>query len=461
MTTSAVSYTGAEVVATPLPSGAEVAVTRSEAVTLAHGGSGKGKGAGSKTAKSSLEAVARSEAADSKGGGKCGENGSTSEEQPAWPHVRCQNCPAISKWSKMFNTNKEEADWDPEVRRLYMCVQCVMVVYSCSEGEAQAKVMGQRKTPAWARRESDKWKTAQRDVKERLTGLTKRGRREMTKEFLKDCFAPYGKFICQKITAKQQREKGSEEYHELLEKLGTLTDPEEVKATLKRMDEIEQELEEERALAFKSHAPEVQARFLNASDYSDEFINLGPGYKMCAFYFCCAGHAWCPCHTFCTSKAWPRKKEDPLATGQVWVCPRSSCWSNYKTKFGMVVELRIRGVSYWLRAPVKSWDAKDLQGCMLEQELKPSTPEELFECLKSIRPSSLEDLFDVCTASDVKPGVDHTQCFKLRRPELLDNIKEFKWDDIFAQFDVKHVPPPTKKQLKAMRKAQWAGNSGS
>ena len=67
MTTSAVSYTGEKVVATPLPSGAEVAVTRSEAVTLAHGGSGKGKGAGSKTAKSSLEAVARSEAADSKG----------------------------------------------------------------------------------------------------------------------------------------------------------------------------------------------------------------------------------------------------------------------------------------------------------------------------------------------------------------------------------------------------------
>ena len=155
----------------------------------------------------------------------------------------------------------------------------------------------------------------------------------MTKDSLLEAFAPYAKFIFQKITAKEQREKGSVEYDELLGALGHLKCPEEIKKVLQRMEEIERQMEEERAVAFKSHAPEVQDRFLRASDYADEFINMGPGYQLRAYYFCCAGPEWSKCHTFCTSKAWPRKKEDPMATGQIWYCPRADCWANYKAGF--------------------------------------------------------------------------------------------------------------------------------
>ena len=106
----------------------------------------------------------------------------------------------------------------------------------------------------------------------------------------------------------------------------------------------------------------------------------------------------------------------------------------------MLVEFVIYDKSYWLRAPVKTWDAKDLQACMLEQNHQPQNPEDLFRVLKTICPTNSKELFETCSKGEVKNGVDPSKVFKFRNPALIKKIPEFQWDAIFAQAGLKLNP---------------------
>ena len=186
----------------------------------------------------------------------------------------------------------------------------------------------------------------------------------------------------------------------------TATSKDEIDRIMKRLEAIEAQLEAERMEAFKSHPIEVQNRFVAVCDYLDEFINLGPGYRLACWYFCQSGHVWMKCNTFTPSKAWGRKHADYGASGQKWRCPRKHCWTNYTTKYGMIVQLDIRGKSYFGKAPCKDWDSLEIQAGMIEQELDPKTPEELWERIYDVHPNNFGDLFQQCKAHEVKPDVD-------------------------------------------------------
>ena len=71
---------------------------------------------------------------------------------------------------------------------------------------------------------------------------------------------------------------------------------------------------------------------------------------------------------------------------------------------------------------------------MLEQHLKPATPEELYDRLEQIRPTDFGDLFQPCTQAEVKEGVDGSYVFKVRSKELLAQVPDLVWDTIFAVF---------------------------
>jgi hypothetical protein len=277
-------------------------------------------------------------------------------------------------------------------------------------------------------------------INEKCSGLTKSGKREFAKEMLLDMFAPYAKFMCQKQTAMELREKGSIEYDELLSSLPTLKDPAEIKRVLARMEAIDAQLESERMIAFASHDQPTQDRFIAASDYADEFINLGPGYTLCAWYVCLADHGgqW-PCRTFALAKAWPRKHEDPLAFKQTWSCPCYECAVRYRTKFGMVSQMTIRGTAYWFRTPVKDWDTLDMQAWGLEQFLakeKLTSPEKLYASLPAVRPIAFDELFTPTPAHKLKPGVDPTMVFTFKSKEVFESLPVFEWMNIFAIFHV-------------------------
>ena len=53
----------------------------------------------------------------------------------------------------------------------------------------------------------------------------------------------------------------------------------------------------------------------------------------------------------------------------------------FRSSFGMLIEIFSEGETYYMRAPVKPFDVIDLVGLKLEEELKPSTPEELYAAL--------------------------------------------------------------------------------
>ena len=355
----------------------------------------------------------------------------------AWPQVVCDQCKQVTDiWKNMSATAIEDADSDDWYWE-YICKLCMMAS-GMTLAEAEAKILGQRSTPNWARKSRATFKEAQSNINQMHLALSKKGKRELCKSWILEAFAPYAGFIARKLLAKQLRAQNSLEYDALLESLPKETDPAKVTSIIQQMAVIEEALENERMIAVESHAPEIQTRFIAAADYCDEFINLGAGFVLRAWYICGACHATSdgsPCLHFAMAKAWPRKLEDPLAAKQAWTCALYSCWKKYSTNYGMIAELTVGNDTFWYRVPCKDWDTLDLQACMIEQELKPMSPEELYASLPSIKPSRFEDLFSV-TKKPLRDGVDGSMVFEITDKKTWLAMPALPWQTIFAKFHV-------------------------
>ena len=75
---------------------------------------------------------------------------------------------------------------------------------------------------------------------------------------------------------------------------------------------------------------------------------------------------------------------------------------------------------------------------MLEQELKPSSLEELYVSLDQIKPTDFDDIIVVNGESDVKQGVAAEFTWRIKSPEVLSMIPKFAWSDIFGRFHLEH-----------------------
>ena len=124
---------------------------------------------------------------------------------------------------------------------------------------------------------------------------------------------------------------------------------------------------------------------------------------------------------------------DPMASRQKWTCTRKDCWKKYKAGYGMIVQMRLRGIEYFIRAECKDWDARDLQACMIEDVHSAyKTPEEVYAALERIRPTNFGDLFRQATVAEVNRGVGPTATYIVRSQELMNNMPEFTWEMIFS-----------------------------
>ena len=104
---------------------------------------------------------------------------------------------------------------------------------------------------------------------------------------------------------------------------------------------------------------------------------------MVAYYLCrCTHGSNEACSTIILSKTWNRKYEDdPLHSHQAWYC--NICATKYQVQYGMLIEIFNNGETMYVRAPVKPFDIRDLHGLKFEEELKPETPEALYEAIPS------------------------------------------------------------------------------
>ena len=87
-------------------------------------------------------------------------------------------------------------------------------------------------------------------------------------------------------------------------------------------------------------------KWWRAGQYSDRFIPDTDGRGSFDFWYLCQGNTGDgnKCYTVISANAWKRKKEDPLATGQVWYCPVCCC--RYRTSMGTLCEWRFGGQCY-------------------------------------------------------------------------------------------------------------------
>ena len=127
-----------------------------------------------------------------------------------------------------------------------------------------------------------------------------------------------------------------------------------------------------------------------AAGYTDEWYHI-PDKKVSfrTFYLC--GRKWGTerCHTLTVSSLWNRLHQDPIASGQRWYCP--VCEARYKPANGVMVEMLIQGVSYYIKAPFPTDDIIDLKAMAVETyHAGAQSPEELLKAIPEAHPLGAE-----------------------------------------------------------------------
>ena len=139
-----------------------------------------------------------------------------------------------------------------------------------------------------------------------------------------------------------------------------------------------------------------------AADYSDQWFS-NKKFEFNVYYVCRAGGSANECCTLIESLKWTRFHDLPFAIKQRWYC--GYCRAKYKTKFGVLCEMRIGTQAMYCKAEIPPSDLQDAKFMKIEDELKTfKTPEELIMATpRSSRwtrgPSSPRSLATMATSS--------------------------------------------------------------
>ena len=119
-----------------------------------------------------------------------------------------------------------------------------------------------------------------------------------------------------------------------------------------------------------------------AADYSDQWFADGTSEFNC-YYICMANSP--ACCTLIESKSWDRRYKDDLAAPkQRWYC---DCKARYKTKWGVLVELILKGMCMYCRAELPPESMKDAKAMQIQRTFASyKTPEDLLDALPVIQP---------------------------------------------------------------------------
>jgi hypothetical protein len=251
-----------------------------------------------------------------------------------------------------------------------------------------------------------------------------------------DIWRPAAKAILLKTAQMLQRAGHGEEHLRLCELLKQETDLSKIESLLEQVNAAEDAFVAAcEPLAFKDRAKDREElfRYQMAADYSDGWVEVKSGSGkllggFSSFYICRAGGAADPCNTLILNKEWSRQHEDMLAPKQKWKC--RCCGSGYKTKFGMVVEIRMVGAGASLSlAPCTDQDDKDLHALILQEQFPDvKSAEELYELIPTVLPQE-STFLRKAVQSDFWGGGAPTDfgVYKLLNFKVLQGLPMWNW----------------------------------
>jgi hypothetical protein len=141
-----------------------------------------------------------------------------------------------------------------------------------------------------------------------------------------------------------------------------------------------------------------------------------------------------------TSKKWDKLYEDPLHIGQRWSC---SCCTRYMAAYGVICELRTRGVEgvQYSKTEVPDGHVQDARALFFEDTINPESPGKLYAKVPAVGPTCTEG---VITIRNLEPGeYTITKAFDKQLPN-------FEWADLLHLCG--KTLPPTSQEQKVIAK---------
>ena len=242
-------------------------------------------------------------------------------------------------------------------------------------------------------------------------------------------------FIDAKRRVFRERDGLLAEHAALIDQIAACKSLDEMASLKSKLFFLQDELDEkERQLAFRNKGDQ-QEHFCNAADYDDTWTityNTDGTIKTAlrSWWMCLSGGDEWPCCTVVLAKRWDQKiKSEAWAPGQCWYCP--CCNAKYRPKFGMLVEMHIRGTPYWMLAE-EAGEYKDIKHMRVEADTPHAkTPKELYDLIKDVHPV-VGEVVRPAIQSEMLHGKDCYGVYKVTAlPELQKNGM-WQWENLIT-----------------------------
>ena len=162
----------------------------------------------------------------------------------------------------------------------------------------------------------------------------------------------------------------------------------------------------------------------SVSGNAGEFWNVGNGIRLRAWYICRGGGDSHRCNTFTLAPGWGVNWSQALKQ-----CCRLDCGAKYKTTMGMIGQLQVHAIDYFVRLDCHDWYEGDvlskLQDAVASSVLALQSAQ---LAVGPLRPRTFDSLFRMATVKEVKDtSVNHELTFILHNEQLFDELPHWSW----------------------------------
>ena len=321
--------------------------------------------------------------------------------------------------------------------RFYWCAECKAQAWNCTIGEAQKRILDEKPSNRKRMLRAKAFKEADEQAATDFPALdTKNKRRMITVVALSEVLEDLFEFIEAKRKVFRKRGDLIHQHQELLLKIEKCDSFDEMKTLKPQLLELEELLDkQEEFLAFKDRGSD-QGDFCRAADYDDSWTvrhdaNGNIVSALRSWWICLAGHATDPCCTLILAKHWNLKYNVPNGSwikGQRWKC--NCCNTKYRTSFGCLVEIHIKGTPYWCIAE-EPGEMRDIKYMRVERDNKDAmSAKELFGRIKDVHPQ-VGDIMRPATAAECYYG-SHEGVYKIINIPDINEQPKWQWTKLFA-----------------------------
>ena len=162
----------------------------------------------------------------------------------------------------------------------------------------------------------------------------------------------------------------------------------------------------------------------SVSGNAGEFWDLGNGMRLRAWYICRGGGDSCRCNTFTLADGWGVN----WSTQSTDKCCIFECDTRYKTPMGMIGQLQVNNIDYFVRLDCHDWYenrfSSKLQNAVEGSTVSVQTAQ---DAAGQLRSRTFDSLFRMAMKKDVKAGVKNELTFILQNDKLFDEMPQWSW----------------------------------